>query len=317
MTVPSPRSPTVSLAVDDEALGGFRLVLRNLATTIEANLAGTVADTDPELLHELRVAVRRTRSVLAQGKGVLPTAVRDEYRERFGWLGQVTGAARDLDVHVLGWDEYVAPLSAVDRRALDRVLLEVEARRRRAHTELARVLQRDSTRELLDAWSGWLDDPGVLPTTPQPIGPFVARRIAKAQERVLRDGRSIDPTSPAERLHALRKDTKKLRYLLECFGGLCRAKRLKGFVDQLKALQDNLGEHQDAEVHLGQLRELAHDLHHRAAVDTDALLAMGSLADHLDRRRQQQRDEFALRFSAYDTPANHQALDSLLRPLRR
>ena len=124
-------------------------------------------------------------------------------------------------------------------------------------------------------------------------------------------------TTPAERLHDLRKDTKKLRYLLECFGGLFKGKPLKAFVSQLKALQDNLGEHQDAEVHLGQLRELAHDLHKRATVDTDALLAMGSLGDHLDRRRQHERDEFAHRFAAYDTAANRNALDALLRPAIR
>ena len=283
MTTPSARSPTVALAFDDEALAGFRRVLRNLAAMLDAHLEGAVADTDPELLHELRVAVRRTRSVLSQGTGVVPPGVRDEYRKHFGWLGQVTGPARDLDVHVIGWDAYVAPLSDVDRRALGRVLSEVEARRRTAHAQLADVLRSAATHDVLDGWRSWLDDPEVGPVDAQPLGPFVAHRIAKAQKKVLRDGRLIDPASPAERLHDLRKDTKKLRYLLECFGGLFKAKPLKTFVSQLKALQDNLGEHQDAEIHLGQLRELAHDLHERATLDTDALLAMGSLSDHLDR----------------------------------
>ncbi|MGH9275859.1 MAG: CHAD domain-containing protein [Acidimicrobiales bacterium] len=313
MTTSSTSSPTVALAIDDEALAGFRRVLRNLAAAIDANLEGTVTDADPEFLHELRVAVRRTRSVLAQGKGVLPPDVRDRYRESFGWLGQVTGPARDLDVHVLGWDDYLAPLSDVDRRALDRVLAEVEARRRDAHTELADVLQSDTTRDLLATWRSWLTDPDVEATDPQPLGPFVARRIAKAQDNVLRDGRSIDPTTPAERLHDLRKDTKKLRYLLECFGGLFKAKPLGAFVSQLKALQDNLGEHQDAEVHLGQLQELAHQLHERATVDAEALHAIDRLGDHLDRRRRHERERFAKRFAAYDRKANRKTLDTLLR----
>src|SRR5262249_22278170 len=144
-------------------------------------------------------------------------------------------------------------------------------------------------------------------------GPFVAGRVAKAQRKVLEDGRAITPDSPAERLHDLRKDTKKLRYLLECFGSLFPPKGRKAFVEQLKDLQDNLGEHQDAEVHLAHLRELAHDLNERATVDTDALLAMGRLSDHLDRRRAAERAAFVERFAAYDRKSNRRLLDKLLR----
>ena len=41
-----------------------------------ANWDGTVADIDPEFLHDLRVAVRRTRVVLANAARVLPDDVR-------------------------------------------------------------------------------------------------------------------------------------------------------------------------------------------------------------------------------------------------
>ena len=63
--------------------------------------------------------------------------------------------------------------------------------------------------------------------------------------------RPVDPPdTPAEQVHDLRKDAKKLRYLLECFGSLLPKSPRKQFVKRLKALQDNLGEHQDAEVHV-------------------------------------------------------------------
>lgn len=305
-------SPTVPLDPHDGALTAFRCVLANLAATIDHNLQGTIDDVDVEFLHELRVAVRRTRSVLAQGKGVLPADIRDRYRQDFGWLGEVTGPARDLDVYVLGWDDYVGPLALDDPRSLDRVLAELEARRLAAHAELADVLRSDRCRGVLDSWQRWLVDPDVVGETDAPIGPVVAKRIAKAQDKVLTDGRSITPASPPERLHDLRKDTKKLRYLLECFGSLFATKPRKAFVNQLKALQDNLGEHQDAEVHLAELRDLAHDLHARATVDTDALLAMGRLSDHLDRRRARERADFVERFAAYDTKANRRILADLL-----
>jgi CHAD domain-containing protein len=306
-------SPTVPLDRDESALAGVRRVLANLAATIEDNLEGTIDDVDPEFLHELRVAVRRTRSVLAAAKGVVPPDVRQHHREGFGWLGEVTGPARDLDVYVLGWDGYVAPLAPGGRDSLDRVREELDRRRRAAHLDLTQALCSEACCELLDGWEQWLRDPDVTPLDDQQLGPFVARRVAKAQRKVLKDGRAITPDSPAERLHDLRKDTKKLRYLLECFGSLFPAKGRKAFVEQLKDLQDNLGEHQDAEVHLAHLRELAHDLNERATVDTDALLAMGRLSDHLDRRRAAERADFVERFAAYDTKSNRRLLEKLLR----
>jgi CHAD domain-containing protein len=310
-------SPVVPLDASEPALAGYRRVLANLADTIEANRPGTIDDIDEEFLHELRVAVRRTRSVLAQGKGVLPDDVRDHYRDAFGELGQQTGPARDLDVYVAGWDAYIAPLGLDGGSGLDKVKSEIEDRRRLAHAELSAVLRNDACGDLIDGWRAWLADPS-LEVRPKPhLGPVVARRIEKAQDKVLTDGRAITASSPGERLHDLRKDTKKLRYLLECFGTLLPADERKAFVSQLKALQDNLGEHQDAEVHLAQLRDLAHDLHERAVVDTDALLAMGRLSDVLERRRSDERSSFAERFANYDRKANRKALETMLARVRK
>lgn len=310
-------SPTVPLDPDEDALAGFRRVLLNLVATVDATLAGTTEDIDPEFLHELRVAVRRTRSVLAQGKGVLPKDVRARYRDEFGRLGQVTGPPRDLDVHLLGWDEYVEPLEPAERTTLQVVRRALDGRREEAHRALAMALRSARTTELLAAWREWLLDPSVEAVQPRRLGSVVAKRIASAQKTVLRDGRLITPATPAERLHDLRKDTKRLRYLLECFGSLFPSGARRRFVSQLKALQDNLGDHQDAEVHLAELRDLARDLHAQGDADADVLLAMGRLSDHLERRRRSERAAFAERFASYDTKANRRALSELLRAVER
>ena len=305
-------SPTVEMAATDDVLGSYRRVLLNLALTIDANLSGTIADTDPEFLHELRVAVRRTRAVLSQAKEVVPDAIRDRFGEAFAAIGQVTGLPRDLDVYLLGWADQVASLSAADVAALEPVRRELESRRVVAKTELAQALRSRATRTSLERWRAWLTDPDVAAEEFHAVGPVVAARIARAQAKVLRDGRAITPASDPERLHDLRKDAKKLRYLLECFGGLLPAKSRKAFVAQLKDLQENLGDHQDAEVQMGQLRDLAHDLHQAPGVDADVLLAIGRLSDHLDRRRRAERGAFADRFAAYDTGPNRRSLDKLL-----
>ena len=84
-------------------------------------------------------------------------------------------------------------------------------------------------------------------------------------------------------------------------------------MQRLKALQDNLGEHQDTEVHVGELRTLSSELHGGApGVGPGTLIAMGQLTEHLERRRRAAREEFAERFAAYDTKQTRRTLDGVL-----
>jgi CHAD domain-containing protein len=304
----------VTLHPRDDALDGVRRVLAHLTVSIDANLPGTIDDLEPDSLHELRVAVRRTRSVLAQARGVLPSEVRSLHRETFSRLGEITGAARDLDVHLLGWDDLVAPFGDAERGYLEPARALLATRRRAAHDALAAELRSPQLTESLDAWRRWLADPDVTADEPRPLGPFVAARIRKVHSSVLAAGAAITPASPPERLHDLRKDAKKLRYLLECFAGLFPPKAHRKVVRRLRDLQDNLGLHQDAEVHVAELRDLARELH-RSEVATEVLLAIGRLTDRLERRRQHARNDFAARFCDYATKEGRGALDDLLRPL--
>jgi len=87
-------------------------VLLQLADTLQANVPGTVRDTDTEFLHDLRVAVRRTRSALKLCGDVLTAGTQQRYTGEFKWLGDITTPVRDLDVYLLGYDESAAGLLA-------------------------------------------------------------------------------------------------------------------------------------------------------------------------------------------------------------
>jgi len=304
--------PSIPLDPDLPALEGFRLVLAHLARSIEANLPGTIDDIDPEFLHEFRVAVRRSRSVLRHGTRVLPEMAwaTDGLRS----LGHLTGPPRDLDVYVLEWDDYVDDLPAETVAALEPVRAQLHVDRAAAHDELAVALRAEPVTDLLARWSRWLSDPrhpaAAGPDAERPILDLVRRRIEKAQDRLVGHGRKITPATPAEDVHELRKDAKKLRYLLECFGGLLPTKPRKAFVKRLKALQDNLGRHQDAEVHVAQLRQTVTELPEETPNQT--FVAIGQLIEQLEQIRQDARDEFAERFADYDAEATHRALRALL-----
>ena len=310
----SDRSPTIPLDHDQSSYDAFSRVLLHLLDAVEANWQGTIEGTDPESLHDLRVAVRRTRSVLTEGKRVLPSDVRSHYGKKFAWVGDVTSPVRDLDVQIAEWDFYTAPLGDDAGAALAGVLDHLADRRRTAREDLARTLRSDRYRRLIDGWRAFLAAPAPEGGSEarEPIGRLAVGRIEAAQRKVLKRGRGIRAASPAEDLHELRKDAKKLRYLLECFGGLFATRRRQAFVKRLKALQDNLGEHQDAAVQVARLRELSQELHGSSAVASDTLLAVDKLIEHLDRRRIDVRAGFAARFAAYDTKQTARTLRELL-----
>ncbi|HET6865902.1 MAG TPA: CHAD domain-containing protein, partial [Solirubrobacteraceae bacterium] len=65
-----PSKIEVPLRVEERADVAAAAVLRALLEVIEANLAGTIDDLDSEFLHDLRVAVRRSRAVQRELRGV-------------------------------------------------------------------------------------------------------------------------------------------------------------------------------------------------------------------------------------------------------
>ena len=306
----------VELDPREPAAAGFRRVLAQFADSIEAHRPSVIEDVDPEHLHDLRIAVRRTRSMLAESKGVVPPDIRRDHRQAFRRLGQQTGPVRDLDVFQEVWEREVARRDLDEDAGLAKVTWELTARRNAAHVELSRLLAGEETRTMLDGWRRWLVDPRVDVDAAVRLGPVVARRVERAQDRLLRGGRAITAQSPSSRLHDLRKDAKRVRYLVDGFGPLLDPDGRKAFVAELKALQENLGAHQDAEVQLGLLRMLARDLDAAGQVDTDTLLDVGRVSERMVRRQAEERRAFDERFGQFDTKRTRRALAELLAEIR-
>jgi CHAD domain-containing protein len=285
-------------------------VLCDLAGMVEANLPGALADLDTEFLHDLRVAVRRSRSVLRELKGAFPPEPLATQREALRWVQAVTGPARDLDVQLLDWDHLVSAIPVERHAALAPVRALLVRHRATAFRALRRELRGPAYRQAWDGYRAFLaGDLGPArerPDAKQPIVEVAGRRIRKVYRRMLAMGAAIDATSPAGHLHELRKRGKELRYLLELFGGLWPRSVVKPMVQSLKELQDVLGVHQDRQVQASYLRGLAGELA-KSTGGPAALLALGVLVDRLDAEQHQARAAFAERFAAF-AAADQQAL---------
>jgi CHAD domain-containing protein len=298
----SPRMPaSVAIAV----------VLTALLDTLEANVTGTVRDIDTEFLHDLRIAVRRTRSALKLAGDALPDGVAGRFRPEFKWLGDLTTPTRDLDVYLLGFSGMAASLVAATADELEPFHEYLRRSRAVQRRLLVRGLRSARFARLSAQWRQALTAAAAARTRPT-AARLAASRIARAHRRVIRDGGAITATSPPESLHELRKRCKELRYLLEFFGSLYDPGEHWRTVRDLKALQDCLGEFQDTQVQHEELRAFAEQMMAERAAPAATLLAMGEIAAGLITRQRQARSEFADRFRDFASPASQGRLRSLI-----
>ncbi len=299
-----PAKIDVPLRFDERADAAAAAVLRALLDVIEANVDGTIADLDSEFLHDLRVSVRRSRAVQRELKGVFPPDRLAHFRSEFRWLQQATGEARDLDVHVLEFDDMRSLVTEAMRDDLDPLLEVLRARRAKARFGVVAALRSERTTKLLADWRTFLDglvvaDEAERPDAARPIGAVAGERIRKVYRQMVRMGEAIDESSPAEDYHELRKKGKELRYLLELFGAtLYPADVVKPMIRTLKGLQDVLGCHQDREVQVALLRSLGPEVGKADGAES-ALMAMGALIGRLAEDERAARSEFAESFAEF------------------
>ncbi len=206
------------------------------------------ADTDPEGVHQVRVAVRRLRAVLKAG---VPDA--GELRDELGWLGGELGPVRDLDV-VLGYFRgQTAGFDARELAAVDRLLAPLAVDRERARKRMVKALRGKRYAALLVALTAVSTSPRVVvPSKKEPdLTGVIVRPVRKL--RALAATMAADATD--DELHELRLRGKRLRYaaeLAESTGG----KPVRRLVRATRALQEVLGDHQDAVVAEDRVRAL-------------------------------------------------------------
>ncbi|BBP03395.1 inorganic triphosphatase [Sulfuriferula plumbiphila] len=232
---PEMRVADACVAVMQSGLGQFT-----------ANLAGLIHETDPEYLHQARVAVRRLRSALSVFAPALPDPALASLREELRWLMGALGPARDWDVFAT---ETLPPLmAAMPGRPLASLARDGAAQRDEARAAMtAAVSSRRLTRLLLETgrvllprpWEQAVDRIGSAWQS-APVTALAESVLDRRQRQLLRRGRHFSRLAPAAR-HRLRVAAKKQRYTAEFFAELYPRKAARAYIKNLAALQDGLG----------------------------------------------------------------------------
>lgn len=237
-------------------------VLRGQFTEMQKHEPGTRLGEDPEELHDMRVATRRMRAAMKVFEGVLPERAK-WFREELRWVAGALGEVRDLDIQIERLEAWKEEADEEGSEPLEKILAVMKKRRASARENMLEVLDSGRYERLESSFAEMLRrGPGAERELAHSNGPAHEPITAAAPALLLGCYRKwrkaagrLGETSSPESFHDLRKKGKRLRYALEFVSGVY-GKPVQKLVKPLKALQDDLGDHQDAIVAAGHLREL-------------------------------------------------------------
>jgi len=305
----------IQLDPDMRADEATKIILRFLLHVMRINEAYIEKDLDTEFLHDFRVAIRRTRSALGQIKYVFPTETTNRFKENFAFVGKLSNDLRDLDVYLLNEATYKAMLSPILQDDIDPLFDYLRKKRSTALHNVMRGLKTKKYAKILKDWEVFLNEPHQGSETAVnaelPVIDLARKRIYKKYRDVVKTGNRILDNAEDEMLHVLRIECKKLRYLMEFFCSLFLRKKINILIEQLKKLQDNLGDFNDLCIQQEYLLKITKELPASHQQTKKTLVAIGSLIGTLDRERQQIKDAFANTFTDFASPTNQKLFREL------
>ena len=272
------RLPAVAEPQPDDPIERLRAMLERQYAQILLHDPGVRLDLDPEDVHRMRVAARRARAVLRAARPLLDGEWSEPLRDELRWLGGSLGRRRDLDVLIAHLQQEIEALDQPERDAAASLVERLERERETAQAVALDTLRNERYFRLLDALEEAVRGPHVRK------GRVSLRKLARREFRRLETiAERLGPESSDDDLHRARIAGKRARYTAE----LAEAdvgKPARRFVERAKALQDVLGEHQDAIVAEARLRGLLAD-----APSSGAAFAAGRLVERERARRDETR----------------------------
>ncbi len=223
-----------------------------------ANARGVVHSSDPEFLHQMRVGLRRLRSVLRAFRSMVPPQSAKPVVRPLRKLIPPLSAGRDWDVFC-EWLAGAAARGPEGAAGLRELLARARRRRTAARRAARAAVSRPAFQRFLLRALRWLHGaPWSLRAAARdiPLAEHARDSLERLHRKALRQARGIDWHDTARR-HALRIRIKRLRYACEFFAPCFPRASVRPYLKRLQALQDILGELNDVAVARRLVSELA------------------------------------------------------------
>jgi CHAD domain-containing protein len=236
---------------------GVRLVLRTRLEEMCALRAAALDWSDPEGVHDMRVASRRLRSAMRDFSPYLRVRKLRHVKHDLKSLADALGLVRDEDVAIMALEKLAEEAPAEVWAGVRQFTDGRKERRERARARLERVLTEDSLAELREDFGEALaggvragrreedgGEKGTVASFRRAGREIILARLAEFQKL----SRSLYSPLKSEPLHRLRIAAKRLRYAVELFAACWREDTLARFAKEVAKMQTSLGELHDCDV---------------------------------------------------------------------
>lgn len=238
-------------------------------------LRTSIAAREEDAVHPARVAIRRLRATLRTFGGVYQRVDRESLAKELRWAGVLLGEVRDLQVLA---ERFGAADDSPPTVVQQLIAADIARERETAWQGVADGLGSARGAALFAQIERWRDDPPFGSKADRPAH-RARRRVKKAdaqvRARLRRTREAVDAgrRSASELLHDARKAAKRHRYAVELARPVLGAEA-DTTIKRREALQDALGEHQDAVVALAFLNGIDTSPQDREnTLSLDALIA--------------------------------------------
>jgi CHAD domain-containing protein len=244
-------SPGVE-ASDNLAEAGRKVMRYQFAKMLRQE-EGTRLGDDIEALHDMRVATRRLRSAFEVFRDAFEPKALKPYLKGLRATGRALGSVRDLDVLMEKAQSYIESIPKDKYHDLAPMFEDWNEKREAARVKMFRYLASEGYQTFKYNFNIFLNTPGVgvrKYSSEQPTPLLVGELAPVLIYTYLASVKAYEPylENPSlERLHSLRIEFKKLRYTVEYFQEIL-GESAKEVIDDLKKVQDHLGDLNDARI---------------------------------------------------------------------
>lgn len=223
--------------------------------TMLINVDGALAATGNEPLHDLRIAIRRMRTVFRAFRKLLAKPSWERIDRDLQQLNRTLGIARDLDVWIGFFSNEKVSLQFAGHRLWAGFVAHQLELRRLQQTTVRRQLHGarfNALRVRIGRFLRFELPAAAALASPVPINGPARRAMAKHLRRALELGHLRQSRSP-EKLHRLRIALRRVRYLGGFFGGAL-GRPVRKLSKRTHAIERLLGEMRDADLALSRIQ---------------------------------------------------------------
>ena len=220
--------------------------------------AGTRLGEDIEELHDMRVATRRMRAAFEVFRDAFEPKAVKPHLKGLRATGRALGRVRDLDVFIEKAQHYLDTLPQEQRSGLEPLLVLWENERQNGREKMLDHLNSEDFANFKRKFLKFVSTPGAGTRPVFEISPPLVQHIVPAliytRLAAVRAYGPILESATIAQLHSLRIEFKKLRYTLEFFREVL-GEEAGELIEEIKNLQDHLGDLNDADVACSILRQ--------------------------------------------------------------